>query len=299
VLSIRASTSGSGSLAPAGVSSPSVGFAEPAGRAPTCVRAGPSEVRSRDRLLVVRTLLPLPDRRAIRARGLVEDALEEQGLYDPLMQKMVAAFTGDTATWAAVNQRLRDAMVEFAATRSPYYRRVLGDAGGRFDRVPVLTKALIRRHQDELFAEGVPEWRRIRRATSGSTGEPMVFFRDLSQGPIENQSARRFLLWLHGISLDARMVWIAANLGSVRTSRDGPGGGADCSDRLGRMSSTASPRWGSLLASCGGRSGHGHGIRGIGSTATPASSIGSPTTSRPKGWWSAGPPTPSSPRAIS
>jgi hypothetical protein len=102
-------------------------------------------------------------------------------------------------------------MVEFAATRSPYYRRVLGDAGGRFDRVPVLTKALIRRHQDELFAEGVPEWRRIRRATSGSTGEPMVFFRDLSQGPIENQSARRFLLWLHGVSPDARMVWIAAN----------------------------------------------------------------------------------------
>jgi phenylacetate-CoA ligase len=142
---------------------------------------------------------------------MVEDALEEQGLYDPVMQKMVAAFTGDTSTWAAINRRLRDAMVEFAAARSPYYRRLLGDAEGRFERLPILTKSLIRRHQEDLFAEGVPEWRRLRRSTSGSTGEAMVFFRDLSQGPMENRSARRFLLWLHRIPPGARMVWIGTN----------------------------------------------------------------------------------------
>jgi phenylacetate-CoA ligase len=154
---------------------------------------------------------------------MVEDALEEQGLYDPLMQKMVAAFTGDTSTWAAINRRLRDAMVEFAAIRSPYYRDVMGDAEGTFERLPVLTKSLIRRHQEALFAEGVPEWRRIRKSTSGSTGEAMVFFRDLSQGPMENRSARRFLLWLHRIPPGARMVWIAANprLSTGRSSRPG------------------------------------------------------------------------------
>jgi phenylacetate-CoA ligase len=140
-----------------------------------------------------------------------EDALEEQGRYDPMLQKMVAAFTGDTSIWAAVNRRLRDAMVEFASARSPYYRRVVGEAGGRFDRVPVLTKALIRQHQPELFAEGIPEWRRIRKATSGSTGEPMVFYRDLSQGPLENVSARRFLMWMQRISAGGTMVWISAS----------------------------------------------------------------------------------------
>jgi phenylacetate-CoA ligase len=142
---------------------------------------------------------------------MAEDIREEQGLYDPLMQKMVAAFTGDTSIWAGVNRRLRDAMVEFAGTRSPYYRRVVGEAGGRFERIPLLTKALVRLHHDELFAEGVPEWRRIRRTTSGSTGEPMVLFRDLSQGPIENRSAKRFLRWLHGIPPGGRMVWITTN----------------------------------------------------------------------------------------
>ncbi len=140
-----------------------------------------------------------------------EDVLEEQGLYDPMMQKMVAAFTGDASTWAAVNRRLRDAMVQFASSRSPYYRRAIGEGDGRFDGVPVLTKGLVRRHHDELLAEGVPEWRRIPRATSGSTGEPMFFYRDLSQGPVENHSARRFLLWLHAVPPGARMVWIAAN----------------------------------------------------------------------------------------
>jgi phenylacetate-CoA ligase len=140
-----------------------------------------------------------------------EDVLDEQGRYDPLMQKMVAAFTGDTTTWTALNRRLRDAMVHFAAARSPYYRRLEGGVAGGFERIPILTKALIRAHTDELFAEGVPEWRRIRRATSGSTGEPLVFYRDQSQGPAENQSAKRFLRWLHAIPADSRMVWITAN----------------------------------------------------------------------------------------
>ena len=139
------------------------------------------------------------------------DILDEQGRYDPLMQKMVAAFAGDTPTWTAINRRLRDAMLDFAASRSPYYRRVVSRAGGGFERIPILTKALIRTHMEELFAEGVPEWRRIRRATSGSTGAPMVFYRDLSQGPAENGSAKRFLRWLHGIPPDARMVWITTN----------------------------------------------------------------------------------------
>jgi phenylacetate-coenzyme A ligase PaaK-like adenylate-forming protein len=140
-----------------------------------------------------------------------KDILDEQGRYDPLLQKMVAAFTGETSTWAAINRRLRDAVVEFAAARSPFYRRVVSEAGGRFERLPVLTKESIRRHHADFFTEGVPEWRRIRKATSGSTGQPMVFYRDLSQGPLENVSARRFLMWMHRISPDAKMVWISAS----------------------------------------------------------------------------------------
>jgi phenylacetate-CoA ligase len=142
---------------------------------------------------------------------MAEDVHEAQGLYDPMFHKMVAAYRGDSSTWAGINRGLRDAMVEFAGARSPYYRHVVDDANGGFEQLPILTKSLVRLHHDELIAEGVPEWRRIRKTTSGSTGEAMVFFRDLSQGPIENTSARRFLLWLHGIPPGARMVWIAVN----------------------------------------------------------------------------------------
>jgi phenylacetate-CoA ligase len=154
---------------------------------------------------------------------MAEDALDDQGRHDPFFQKMVAAFTGDTSTWVGINRRLRDAIVDYAAARSPYYRRVAAGAGGRFERIPILTKAVIRRHLDDLFAEGVPEWRRVPRSTSGSTGEPMVFYRDVSQGPVENVSARRFLLWMQRIATRSRMVWISAGP-RLRTSPPSPPG---------------------------------------------------------------------------
>lgn len=129
--------------------------------------------------------------------------------YDPLYQKMVAAFHGDTDAWRRTNAGLRDAMVDFAVKHSPYWSE---RAGGRaFEDIPVLTRSEIREHLDGIVTSGVSPDRRLELSTSGSAGEPLTFYRDLSQGVIEEIAARRFLLRLHAVPDDAVMVWVAAS----------------------------------------------------------------------------------------
>ncbi len=129
---------------------------------------------------------------------------------DAAYQKMVEAYEGDTRVWRRVNEALRDALVDFAVRRSPYYRRTIR-RGRPFDAIPILTKGIVREHADDLLAEGIPSHRRVRDATSGSSGEPMAFYRDSAQGPLEYVSAERFLRHLQAIPPEATMVWVAAH----------------------------------------------------------------------------------------
>lgn len=129
--------------------------------------------------------------------------------FDALSARMRAAFEGETRPWQAVSAAMRDAMVAHAAERSPYYAARI-DADIPFEDLPVLTKASLSEHFNELFAAGVPEDRRIRVTTSGSTGQPLTCVRDLSQGPAEEISARNFLLWMEGIPQGLTNVWFAS-----------------------------------------------------------------------------------------
>jgi phenylacetate-CoA ligase len=128
---------------------------------------------------------------------------------DPAFHRMVAAYEGPPEPWLELNRTLRDAMVAYAVERSPYYRAVIRP-GMDFEDIPVLTKQTVRQRSDDLLAEGVHRDRWAPSKTSGSTGEPVAFVRDTAQGHLENVSARRFLLWLHGIPPDATSVWLAA-----------------------------------------------------------------------------------------
>jgi phenylacetate-CoA ligase len=151
---------------------------------------------------------------------------------DALFHRTVAAFHGDTETWKRVNRALRDAMVDHARERSPYYRRRIRP-GMPFDEIPLLTKALIREHHDELIAEGIPESRRFPDRTSGSTAEPMRFLRDTSQGPAESVATDRFFrrLWripdeAINVSVTTRPVprrWWGAFVDDGRIGRVGGG----------------------------------------------------------------------------
>ena len=98
------------------------------------------------------------------------------------------------------NQRLRQ-LVRHAYDNVPYYRRIFDERALKPNdiecsedlvKLPVLTKQLIRNNFDDLMARGLPGKERIQHATSGSVGEPLVFYRvrnDLNWGSAALQRA--------------------------------------------------------------------------------------------------------------
>ena len=79
-------------------------------------------------------------------------------------------------------RRLRE-FLAFVGARVPYYRRLFAERGfdpatvtgiADLERLPFLTKPLIRTHVEELKAEGAGELRRYN--TGGSSGEPLIFY---------------------------------------------------------------------------------------------------------------------------
>ncbi len=123
---------------------------------------------------------------------------------------MVAAFEGPPEPWLAVNRALRDAMVAYAAERSPYYRSVVRP-GMAFEDIPILTKEIIRERYDDLIADGVEQSRWWPSRTAGSFGHPTNFLRDAVQGYLENLSGLRFLKWMQNVPPDATTVWVSAS----------------------------------------------------------------------------------------
>ncbi len=82
------------------------------------------------------------------------------------------------------NQRLRQ-LVRDAYDNVPYYRRVFderalkpGDIQCSADlaRLPILNKHIIHHNFDDLLARNLPVKKRLPAATSGSTGEPLMFY---------------------------------------------------------------------------------------------------------------------------
>ncbi len=122
-------------------------------------------------------------------------------LYDSLFLPLAAAarrrryhqlraFLERSQWWPA--ERLREfqwselrKLLEIAFRSVPYYRRKYADVGARFEdirswddfrRLPVLTRAEVNRHREELFPADF-RGRRMPHATGGSTGEPVRFYR--------------------------------------------------------------------------------------------------------------------------
>jgi len=85
------------------------------------------------------------------------------------------------------SRRLRR-LVEHAYTHVPYYRRVMDERGIQptdirstddLRKLPVLTKAAIRAAGDAMLAAGIPGTQLRPMSTSGSTGEPLLFYSTL------------------------------------------------------------------------------------------------------------------------
>lgn len=81
-------------------------------------------------------------------------------------------------------------LLEHAYNNVPYYRDLFADVGfhpqdfrcfSDLKKIPFLTKQLIRENLDSLVAKNLPKPELVETNTGGSTGDPMVFFRERSK----------------------------------------------------------------------------------------------------------------------
>ncbi|MBM2826341.1 MAG: hypothetical protein HW403_405, partial [Dehalococcoidia bacterium] len=79
------------------------------------------------------------------------------------------------------------ALVHHAYSHVPYYRRIMDDLGigpeairtpQDYARLPILTKAEVNAHREEMVAENFPKSRLIKTASGGSTGAPVALYHD-------------------------------------------------------------------------------------------------------------------------
>jgi phenylacetate-CoA ligase len=98
--------------------------------------------------------------------------------------------------------RLRQ-VVTHAYDRSPYYRRVMGEQGvkptdvrdlGDLNRLPLLTKSIVRDRGSELVTEEKPRRGWLHGHTSGTTGSPLGLWYDRETCRINNAVDRQFRL---------------------------------------------------------------------------------------------------------
>lgn len=82
------------------------------------------------------------------------------------------------------SQRLRY-LIQYAYSDVPYYRNILDERSLHPDNIktwkdlhllPVLTKKLIKNNYENIVAKNFPIKKRVQISTSGSTGEPLVFY---------------------------------------------------------------------------------------------------------------------------
>lgn len=96
------------------------------------------------------------------------------------------------------------AMMEHAYRETPYYRRVMDQAGLRpadiktiedFRRMPILTKEEVRKFQDQMMAESLRSGHLSEFKTGGSTGKPVTVMKDPRTVELSNASAFRAFRW--------------------------------------------------------------------------------------------------------
>lgn len=126
--------------------------------------------------------------------------LHEPGLLDALT---ASAYLSESEIRDIQWSRLRE-LVIFVSRRSPFYRRRFQDAGFEpgdlktwddFAQLPVLTKADLRNHREDLISEGCSPDSLFYKRTGGSTGEPVHLYWDDAARRFKNAVVRRHNSW--------------------------------------------------------------------------------------------------------
>lgn len=115
---------------------------------------------------------------------------------------------------AAIRQAKLERLLVHAHRHVPYYREVIDACGAApaslaqaalFAQLPVLTKPIIRNNLERLHISTIPTIRLHLNSTSGSTGEPLVFYTDDRLAAYQKASVIRSKEWT-GWRMSAREV---------------------------------------------------------------------------------------------
>jgi phenylacetate-CoA ligase len=137
-------------------------------------------------------------------------------MADPLLTRMMLDALRDPGdAWTAVGDSLRSALLDHARRSCPYWESA-APPGTPFERIPPLTKAVMRDRWDDLQARGVAEDQRFEGTTSGSMGEPAHYANDRT-AVFAHLAGYDALRALAGIPLDAPTIFITTSPTASRT----------------------------------------------------------------------------------
>lgn len=110
-----------------------------------------------------------------------------------------------------------NALLKHAVERTPFHRARLGSKNGKapsltslsdLNQIPILTKKEIQNNLERLVVEGANRSEWIKNATGGSTGEPLVFYRDQRAQRWVEGAKERFRRWLGCLNEDKlALIW--------------------------------------------------------------------------------------------
>lgn len=148
----------------------------------------------------------------------IADALTGRGVFKEwkLMQK--AELFTEEQLLDLQNQRLQ-ALIKHCYAHVPYYRNLFDTLGLRPDdiqtrqdlqKLPVLTKQMVRDHFEELVADNIAELKAQNGSTGGSTGTPLKFKKDVQTWNMAWASSFRAWEW-YGYHLGDKMLTLGGN----------------------------------------------------------------------------------------
>ncbi len=141
--------------------------------------------------------------------------------------------------------RLQNILI-FASEQVPFYRKLFNEIEFKpnksnfendFTKIPILTKSIIKKNQDELVSESINKSNLIKNMTGGSTGVPLVFFQDKKYSTIAKaidlyirhwwqikSNARTAIIWgadreFHNLSLKERLYFWLQRIKSLNAFR--------------------------------------------------------------------------------
>lgn len=115
--------------------------------------------------------------------------------YQSQLTRATELLDGTRKTIAAFQEARLEKLIQHAYQTTPYYRELLKTGTTHISEIPPLEKQDIRENLERLCSEAFTTGQRIKNATGGSTGTPLIFYQDRYYWNQRNLSVYYFDRW--------------------------------------------------------------------------------------------------------